>query len=713
MSQVPYTPEDIEAAHLLLQIYHSFMKNSNHTQSQNQSGQQIFAESHGEITVSAASNPVSMANSSTVVNAPAPVPCQESCTSCRSKETQFTSTTNTDQTSPQSTVVEIMRPHANERAHSLSSTQFHLSPSVAELMNYHPAQESASRPTAPMQPSQIPIPAVFAPQTNQDSTQTVQPEQGPATLNSNQALQAYLFRQQRIAGIAPQNFITMPEQGSAPSQTGGQGGSPSVIQVTRDGNVVVPNIPPARFDRVILHPLVTSTAQTPGVPVSVRPSDPVHYAVARSSKTVSEGLNGQNSHHESGNDSQDASTGNHNSIRPMPPAIQNLCQPTSENMSILDHSAGHDGDNVCHELTVQALTSSSNQPQSQNEAASRNKIHREFSPYFDIPGVLTGLPQLVQMVVEKLGVGDFANLYAASKRFHRFVKANPQCITTSVAFVHFPESALIWPYACYREVSTEIRRSRQAPNSEQDNAGETVSLLPSLKWLRMLSFRDDVVKEIMELFSKCGFTLTPRCEGVLRKIWFLMDIPDTRRRASTIQNKYLWSDWEIFHAIFIFAQIESLFTGHRTGTPRAGIRRLLMGQKNLLLLRDALKGEALQTHYEMLREYMRWRYRPLPHEANMNLFGVPPGQAGLLQWENYGRTGSRVRIQRPDELILRECARRQLDMMNMYATTYVLSESDPTLKREYRSEPETTFLRETMDQARRNNTNWLQDIRLE
>lgn len=69
MSQVPYTPEDIEAAHLLLQIYHSSMNNPNQTHSQKQSGQQIFAESHGEIRTSAASNPVSMANFSTVVNA--------------------------------------------------------------------------------------------------------------------------------------------------------------------------------------------------------------------------------------------------------------------------------------------------------------------------------------------------------------------------------------------------------------------------------------------------------------------------------------------------------------------------------------------------------------------------------------------------------------------------------------------------------------------
>ena len=201
---------------------------------------------------------------------------------------------------------------------------------------------------------------------------------------------------------------------------------------------------------------------------------------------------------------------------------------------------------------------------------------------------------------------------------------------------------------------------------------------------------------------------------VLKKIWFLMDIPDNRRRLSTVQNKLLWSDTELFHAVFILAQIESRFTGHKVGTPRQSLRRVVMAQKTPILLRNALKGTALRTPFEVLKEFMRWRYRPLPYEADMNLFGVPPGEVGRLQYEYYGAMGSRVRMYRPDELLLKECSRRQLDILHMYATAYLQSETDPSLPRNYTLEPEASYLHEVISEARRKNTSdWLKDAVLD
>ena len=335
--------------------------------------------------------------------------------------------------------------------------------------------------------------------------------------------------------------------------------------------------------------------------------------------------------------------------------------------------------------------------------------------YLDIPGALTGFPQLAVMVMDLLGVDDFIHTATASKRFYLFVRGNPHTTITRVALNHFPENARLYPYPCYRKYTLDVRRTGPSSNQEQsNNTGDAINKQPLLKWLKMLHFRENLIKELMDLFGKGGYTLTARCSTILKKIWFLMDIPDNRRRLSTVQNKLLWSDTEIFHAVFIFAQIESRFTGHKVGTPRQSIRRVVMAQKTPILLRNALKGTALRTHFEVLKEFMRWRYRPLPYEADMNLFGVPPGEVGKLQYEYYGAMGSRVRMHRPDELLLKECSRRQLDVLHMYATAYLQSETDPSLSRNYALEPEASYLHEVISEAKTKNTSdWLKDAVLD
>ncbi|EYE98533.1 uncharacterized protein EURHEDRAFT_545146 [Aspergillus ruber CBS 135680] len=563
-------------------------------------------------------------------------------------------------------------------------------------------QQPSSGWYMPIQPPLNHGQAAPASNMDQNAFKRAVPEQRLVPVNANQSLQAYLIHQQRIAGIAPQDMITMPDQQkntkSQPgARPGGQGNTPSLVQFSREGSVVFPQVAPARFDGVLLPP-PSWTARTPQ---SLRPgatSDPANYATGKGVQSMNENIGTQGD--SVGRDRCNVGTSH----------LQSL--------TTTSHANAHTGQ--CNEpIGQQGYSLSSNQlPRLRNNITSVNgprdwtasqstRVRHHFSSQLDFLGVLTSFSQLLTRVIDSLEVNDFLNLYAASKRFYSYVKANPEATITRFAFKRFGDTAQTFAHPCYQKLTVYSRGPRP-----ENVPGQVLEMRPSPRWLKMLDSREKVVKDIMGFFDQSGYTLTSRCVGVLNKLWFLMDIPDNRRRTFAVQNKYLWSDNEVFYAVFIFAQIESRFTHNVSGTPRSGFRRLLLGQKSLTLLHDALKGTALRTNYEVLREFIRWKYIPTPDEADMFLFGVPAGEHGLLQYEYYGRTANREKLQRPDDLLLREMTRRQLDMGSMYAWVYVQSEMDPSLKRDYQLEPETSFLQLILYEAKKNSdepSNWWKD----
>lgn len=539
--------------------------------------------------------------------------------------------------------------------------------------------------------------------TNQNASQPAAPEQRIFPRNTNQSLQAYLIHQQRIAGIAPQDMIAMPDQQqNTKSQLGAQSGSqsntPSLVQFSREGSVVFPQVAPARFDGVLLPP-PSSTARTPQSLRSGATSDPANYATGRVVQSMNENSSAQG--YSVNGDGYNVGTSHSQSPVTNSRANVHVGQRNGA-------TGQQDYPLSSNQLPRLRRLSTASANGSRDGATSQSaRVRRHFSPHLDFPGVLTSFPQLLARVIDQLEANDFLNLYAASKLFYSYVKANPEATITRFAFKHFGDTAQIFAHSCYQKLTVYSRGPRP-----EDFPGQVLEMRPLPGWLKMLDSREKIVNDIMSLLDQSGYTLTSRCAGVLKKLWFLMDIPDNRRRTFAVQNRYLWSDNEVFYAVFIFAQIESRFTHNVSGTPRSGFRRLLLGQKSLTLLRDALKGTALRTNYEVLREFIRWKYIPTPDEADMFLFGVPPGEHGLLQYEYYGHTTNREKLQRPDDLLLREMARRRLDMGSMYAWVYVQSEMDPSLKRDYHLEPETSFLQLILYEAKKNSdepSNWWKD----
>ncbi|CRG87391.1 hypothetical protein PISL3812_04408 [Talaromyces islandicus] len=276
-------------------------------------------------------------------------------------------------------------------------------------------------------------------------------------------------------------------------------------------------------------------------------------------------------------------------------------------------------------------------------------------PKFNIFEAIIQHPHLVFHFAISLEVDDLVSVYAISKDFHDIVNTGLTTVIVAQAMLHAPTSAKIFPFRCYRGLCVSD------PRVEMDQSRGQSRLVPSFRWLRMVCWREQVAKKITHLMTKEGLYLPWECGEAIKKLWFLMDIPDNRRRLGTVQNTELWTAADLFYAIMFLVRFDMRCTDPRSVRAHGGMRRLLMAQKSMSLLCRTLERTAMKDFYEVTQTFLRWKYEP-PRNGNNPIYGVPRSEIGKLQYEGYGIGGSQVKLQRPDELVLKECIRRDMDI---------------------------------------------------
>ncbi|PLN77668.1 hypothetical protein BDW42DRAFT_202532 [Aspergillus taichungensis] len=192
----------------------------------------------------------------------------------------------------------------------------------------------------------------------------------------------------------------------------------------------------------------------------------------------------------------------------------------------------------------------------------------------------------------------------------------------------------------------------------------------------MVRHREAVVNDIIYLMEQEGFKLPEPCTLVIKKLWFLMDIPDNRRREWTIQNRKLWEEIDLFFAVFFLVQLD-ICLRRRHNKPNGALRRLVMAQPSLMFLWRVLNNMALTNQFEVVDAFVRWQYTPERREPGAYIFGVPSEQVGLLQYEGYYPNEGAQLLHRPDELVVHEMVRRRLHMQTMYRDIFLLGNTQP------------------------------------
>lgn len=302
-------------------------------------------------------------------------------------------------------------------------------------------------------------------------------------------------------------------------------------------------------------------------------------------------------------------------------------------------------------------------PANDEDAAATNRK-------FDILTAFFRNAELTLELAQHLDTPEFFSLYAISKDFHETVNNRLTTTILSHAEARFPESASIFPFRCYARLCIKDPAGRPHPVQDRAVAGE-VRPVPSFRWLQMVSFREKACRDIIKIMALDGMRLPGYCEFVLKKIWFMMDIPDNRRRVSIIRNPDIWSDLDLFFATMIFIKMDMRFNHPLRGSGGDGLRELVLSQPGLTMLWKALNRTIFRDTMDVTIACIRWNYMPRPYERGATVFGIPPGEVGTLQYEAWGKTGSTVKLYRPDDLVLMESIRRNLHLESSYTNMFL------------------------------------------
>ncbi|EFE39369.1 conserved hypothetical protein [Trichophyton verrucosum HKI 0517] len=300
----------------------------------------------------------------------------------------------------------------------------------------------------------------------------------------------------------------------------------------------------------------------------------------------------------------------------------------------------------------------------------------EFRPEFNIFQHLVRHPELVIIMAKYLRVQELLILNYMSRPFHHVVRNRITGIIISQAQRRAMESAQIFPFRCFGKLcfTDPNKQPHQVP--ERAEAGE-IRQVPSFRWLLMICYREMVCHQIVTIMAEDGLPVPDSCTSVLKKIWLLLDIPDNKRRIALVRQASIFSDLDLFFAMMIFIKIDMRFTDPVTGNGKDGMRRLLLAQPSLTILWRALGRTALVSKLEVMKLYVRWKYHPPHAERGQTIFGIPPDEIGRMQYEAWGKTGSRRILLRPDELIIRESIRRGLNLQLHYTDMFLWGYVNP------------------------------------
>lgn len=273
---------------------------------------------------------------------------------------------------------------------------------------------------------------------------------------------------------------------------------------------------------------------------------------------------------------------------------------------------------------------------------------------FSVFKALLNHPELVFEFAKHLDVDDLVSLYAISKDFHILANSRFTTMILSQSVGKAAESSRTFIFRCYKSLCQRDPAARPL-----ESAPNEVRWVPSLRWLRMILFRERVVDEIIMCLSAEGHFMPKRASLVIKKIWFTIDIGDNLHRVGIIHNREFWADEDLYLATMFFIKLDLRFTHPITGNGERRMRNMLLGQRSLSTLLRVLKRQEMLSQLDLLRMIVEWNYRPALRHARMSILGVPPQKIGKLQYEGWGKTGHLfIQI---DQLVMREVIRRGLD----------------------------------------------------
>jgi hypothetical protein len=287
-------------------------------------------------------------------------------------------------------------------------------------------------------------------------------------------------------------------------------------------------------------------------------------------------------------------------------------------------------------------------------------------------------PPVILRLVRHLEPNSLLDLYAISKPFHFIMNSHFTTYIKESALYWSPKSNYIFPWRCYRRLTIKDPGFRTIPGKP-----EKARDVPSFRWLRMVCYRQKVIKQILENMAEHGHIFPEGIEETLNKMWFTMDLPRNGNRIGVLHQPGYWLNRDVFLASMFFMKLDMRLSDPVEGQGETHLRGLIFGSRNLLSLRDVLIKNCRTIH--ILRLQVWYDYRPSPQYQGLPIMGVPVDSIGRGHTEGWGRGNNR--LLRVDEIVMREGIRRSLQLQTYYLDfvlfgTLKIKEVTENLKRE-------------------------------
>lgn len=135
----------------------------------------------------------------------------------------------------------------------------------------------------------------------------------------------------------------------------------------------------------------------------------------------------------------------------------------------------------------------------------------------------------------------------------------------------------------------------------------------------------------MTIMAEDGVPLLSRCESALKRMWFVMDIPDYAKRIGHMHTKKLIDDLDLYFIMCFIVKPELPFNDPIGLNRYYGLRKTILAQRGLLPpLRD-LKRNILSTKYNAIKMWVATKHKPSPEEEGLPMFDMSADEIGRLR----------------------------------------------------------------------------------
>lgn len=282
-------------------------------------------------------------------------------------------------------------------------------------------------------------------------------------------------------------------------------------------------------------------------------------------------------------------------------------------------------------------------------------------------------------ITKHLSVKEIVKVYSVSRTFHDAVNSRFQSTIAAWAQYMSPAGWEVFLWKLYGKycildpagkpwaIAGPVAFPRPAwAGPPRPLAMQTdVRHVPGFKYLAMLEQRERRTRDILACLARSGHRLPKTMHITLKKIWMLMDMPTCNMRRSFIHHPDMWTDRDLYNAQMFFVKLSMRFNEPVFGPDSTALADTFLGaREGLTPLWKLLRRKAYLQPDEVLERSIRYHLAEdlVDHYGLIGepYFGVEPWDLGREHLEGWG--AGNIHLRRPDELVMEECVRREIDL---------------------------------------------------